>query len=96
MKTITINVTKEILEKSSNCSQGFGDESLTKTCAVALAVRKSYPKATVGFVNVWLNDLNQKATLPSDVQQFINKFDRATPEQRRAMEPFSFQLNVPE
>lgn len=97
MTKLRITVTKEILERSKNCSVYV--ELSTTNCAIACAVRDVFPSA-----NVWANHINpfpghQKnklIPLPKIAQDFIDAFDDATPEERVMMKPISFEIEVPD
>lgn len=91
--TLTIHITKEVLEESKNCSGAKG-----RTCAVAVAIRHIWPKAYVCTDEAYLNGKWYKdvAKLPLMAQNFIDGFDRSTPEVRIAMEPISFNIVVPD
>ncbi len=96
---IKIHVTKEILERSKMC--GTGDEftiaSITKSCAIALAVRDLIPNVEVEKTSIYLlyeSKSVKVAELPLSAQVFIKTFDKAKPEERTEMEPFSFIVDV--
>lgn len=96
MTKLRITVTKEILERTKNCSTYV--EFSTTNCAVALAVRDVFPDAKVwaNHINPLTGDVKDIMTLPLEAQDFIEAFDDAGPEERVKMNPISFEVNVPD
>jgi hypothetical protein len=96
MKTITINVTSEDISKGEQFSCG--------NCPVALACKRAFgcPCAVSAFnVRVYANGSDTKSTadirLPQIVQSFIIRFDYQTKSNPLGpVEPFTFELSVPE
>ena len=92
---ILIKVTKEILERSAMC--GVRDWGRSTTCAVAVAVRDLFPAARIGYPSISFDDglsYYDKIMTP-EMASFIGRFDDSTPEERRAMSPISFEIDVP-
>jgi len=87
---ILIKVTKEVLKRSMFCS----GTSINENCAIALAVRDLFPRATVGAS--FINSLAEQIELPDSAIRFIYKFDSKTPDQRLQMHPLSFEVDVPD
>ncbi|HEX8331898.1 MAG TPA: hypothetical protein VF622_04705 [Segetibacter sp.] len=91
---LQINVTKEILEKSKNCK-----EVPTHNCAIAIAVRDVFPSAKI--YNTYLTPLKSSEcwkgiSLPQEATMFIRDFDAAEPEERAAMNPITFEIDIPD
>lgn len=107
MTTLRINVTKDILEKSKNCS----NTERGKNCAIALAIRDVFPDATVGTNSIYFYKDREKVLftgetivikeiwtsmdLPTEASDFIDNFDISTPEERVKITPISFDIDVP-
>lgn len=90
---LQITVTKEILERTKNCSTDC--KVAIENCAIALAVRDVFPSAKVwgnyidpgkGFFGIIL--------LPKPATEFICQFDDHDPEERAKMEPVSFEIEI--
>lgn len=103
---LTIKVTKEILLRSAYCD--FRKNGLVTNCAIALSIRDIFPEARVlrsfilPFYEQYVDYLqtHQRVfgtiSLPTVAVDFIDKFDNAEPECRRAMEELEFEINIPE
>lgn len=89
---LKISVTKEILEKSHNCSE----TQVAMNCAIALAVRDIFPDACVGPIGIRPFSNQIAITLPKNARQFIGQFDSSTPEERMEMSPITFEIEVPD
>ncbi len=104
---IQINITKEILEQTKICESRDG---IVFNCAISVAVRSIFPhawvdnheiipfaeKMTMGeFSNASYNKPKDNyIQLPNEAKKFVNKFDYSKPEQREALPPFSFEIEV--
>jgi hypothetical protein len=103
---ILIKITKDILLKSSQCSEKVGFN-----CAVSLAIREIFPKAWIMtnyilvnerelvtcYANIvdYFNSEELKIKLPKEATNFINSFDLKSEEERIEMNPISFEIDVP-
>lgn len=98
---LRISVTKEILEKSKMCGVDPG-EMVSSNCAIAFAVRTLFPHACVvssaiyPYAHDLFNNNLSDITLPLEARKFIRSFDTLTPEDRVKMEPFSFEIDIPD
>jgi hypothetical protein len=95
--TLTIHITKEVLEQSKNC--GIKEFAKGKTCGIAVAICHIWPKAYVNTDQILFNgfgDTDLLPNLPLSAQDFIRHFDLSTPEDRIKMQPFSFDIEVPD
>lgn len=106
--TIRIHITKEILEKSSRCT----NDKLGSNCAFALAVRDILPNAFVGGSTITPYPIlgtchhpnlgtvviitGQTFITSSNMIAFIRWFDRATPGARMVHDECSFELEIPD
>ena len=98
---ILIKVTKDILEKSKNCSK----LQATRSCAIAESIREIFPYASVETDTIYflfykpgvdiIISINSKIALPNEATQFIAAFDSKEPESRAKMQPISFEIDVP-
>lgn len=108
---IKITVTKEILERSAMCgicSAQYEFKSVLTNCAIALAVRDIFPIAIINHASIFFNPVDNgrylkgkklaapRIPLPEEANMFIIQFDVASIEQRLAMRPFSFEIDVPQ
>jgi len=86
MKTLTIEVTQEDIDKGCRASPW--------SCPVALALErangKQYSVGTKSF-NERFKYYEDSLNLPEHVQDFILRFDTSKP-----VQPFSFQINIEE
>lgn len=93
-----VKVTKEILEESKMC--GLDARSNSENCALACAVREIFPGAFVGVdhdndaVIGGLPIAGMFIKIPNGLD-FIRSFDNASPKERVAMQPISFEIEVP-
>jgi hypothetical protein len=96
MTKLKITVTKEVLEKSKNCGKGDYREVITN-CAVALAVRDIFPRASVvgPFLRFEVGK-DDRAYLPKRVGRYIKKFDDTKPEHRPYLPEISFEIEIPD
>lgn len=85
-----VKVTKEILIASAGC--GYGS-SLLKGCAIALAIRDIFPNAEVTSTKIRKMG-GPISVLPKKARDFIEKFDRKSPEERILMNELEFEINV--
>lgn len=99
---IKVNVTTDVLERSKMC--GIIKEYKSDSCAIALAFIDLFENARVGCYEVWLItypdagkfDHRSCVNLPQSAVSFIQRFDLLTPEERVKMQPFSFEIEVPD
>lgn len=111
MTLIKIFITKDILNRSKNCTKGNPYETkLGQNCAIGLAIfdlfgNKSWVNCEQieicerGIINSFEEGFNKTEyyiTLPEEAREFIKAFDNYTPEKRVEMEPFSFEIEVPD
>ncbi len=110
MSKLQIKVTKSILNKSAYC--GFYRTgrtfvasdlaSVAENCAIALAIRDIFPHALVapGVIIPFGEESHTHAfseiELPVIATQFINEFDNTLPKDRKKMEPFDFEVDIPD
>lgn len=90
MTKIRINITKDILRRSANCISVNAPEN----CAVALAIKDIFPRASVGQCNIYAS--GGKIPLPPEATVFIADFDSALAGERLQMEEISFEIDVPD
>lgn len=86
MKTITVKVTQEHI--------GAGVAESCRSCPVALALQDAgYPRAVVAnFIFLDAHDPDSRLLrTPASVVRFVHRFDSG-----QTVEPFEFQLEVPE
>lgn len=90
---ILVKVTKDVLERSKMC-----DKYPHYNCAISVALRDLFLyKASFGRIIINFHyDKLSSTPLPQSATNFIDMFDKSTPEQRVNMTPFSFELEVPE
>lgn len=91
-----ITVTKDILNRSKYCDGDALD--IRSNCAIALAVRDIFPKATVDYTCIEPFGRSGYASyieLPKEATRFIHKFDKAGPKRRIKMDEFSFEIEIP-
>lgn len=103
---LRITVTKEILERSKNCGVTGGNliKEMPTNCAIALAIRDIFPNAFVEIKGIFLDAKSYlnfyvcKADieLPQTAKDFIDVFDWADPEDRIALKPISFEIEIPD
>ena len=79
---IQINITKEVLERSSMC--GRNGEQINSNCAIALAVREIMPQA---HVTGWF-------IVPTD--ELYNEFDKKYTTSMRCVQGDERVINLPE
>jgi hypothetical protein len=99
---ILVRVTKEILERSMFCGTLKGSPNVGENCAVALAVRDIFPKASVGNRMISWHGGTEVSTeeaiyMPEEARLFIKGFDlmKNFPQHRLLLEPISFMITVP-
>lgn len=99
---LKIKITKQILKDSMMCgtidSRKAGN-SISKSCAVALAVREVFPNAIVGPSTIRpVSTIFTEIKLPKDATDYILLFDSLTsrPEARLALPEFEFEIRIPE
>jgi hypothetical protein len=88
VKTIKVVVTQEHIDK--------GERGDCYSCAVSLALRDSdIPEARMGLWSIFLHgkfdDDKNTIDAPPQVKQFVRDFD-----QKRPVQPFEFEIEVPE
>lgn len=82
-----------------------------ENCAVAYAIYKVFPYATVGskYINLTSNLVRLTATLDNYMEEggikvempftattFIEEFDESSPHIRKQLKPFSFEITIPQ
>lgn len=92
MIKLRISVTKDVLEKTKNCSPS-ADIAVTN-CAIAYSVREIFPTAYVFSYAICLT--GGHIILPEAASNFIISFDSLSPEERVKMKPFSFDIQIPD
>lgn len=101
MTTLTITVTKDILERSKNCL--VSSEIVVENCAIALAVRGVFPKARVyvhtlaffGDEIQWLTPYNS-VTHSQDMRDYIRLFDASDRTDISNLPQYSFDIEIPD
>lgn len=90
---LKIKVTKEILKKSMFCRD---DSLIVMNCAIAVAVREIWPKASVTqkYIRIDSSKKTFIEDLPESVGLFIYEFDRSTPSQRLEIPEFEFEVEI--
>lgn len=93
---VKIKVTKEILERSKMCGTAQFKGLITKSCAIALAIREILPHSAVIPDQLYYND--KYIVLPLIAIEFISKFDNLAkfPEERTKLDPIEFEIDIPE
>lgn len=98
MTKLRITVTKEILERTKDCLSE--DKGVISNCAIAVAAKDLFPLAKVfcNYISIprRLSHKEDYITLPEEAIEFIQQFDLSTPQGRVAMEPISFEIDVPD
>ena len=102
---LEISITRDILNRSANCVSFPG-----QNCAIGLAIfeifghRSNVDSHEIVILNknLYEGDLILKSNvmaqipLPNKAQEFIDEFDESLPHERKLMEPFTFEINIPE
>jgi hypothetical protein len=94
---LKISVTKEILEESKMC--GYDNPNVGRNCALALAVRDIFPSAYIRLESISIkgqHDIKTQIRLPVVASIFIAEFDQNSPDERAAMQPLSFEIDIPD
>ena len=93
MIKLQVKVTKEILRESMYC--GMDGKLPNSNCAVALAVRQIFPKASVGSVG-YLPFGYIGNQIKHDGSEFISLFDslKSTPEKRLSIPETTVTLDI--
>lgn len=100
MTKFQINITKEVLEKTKNCSQ-----EVDKNCAISYAVRQLMPHASIGEQVIYplcyavekmggIESFKGAIFLPEEAIEFIETFDSIPPAMRPFMKEFSFEIEM--
>lgn len=93
---LRVYITKNVLNRSQHCGSD-GQKDKTQHCAIAVAIKTLWPKSFVGLHEICSHDSSfKRIPLPENAKLFINEFDAATPDQRQAMQPFAFDIEVTE
>jgi len=96
MTNLKIRVTKQILEESKYCKP----EQYLFNCAIALAVRDIFPRATVGadFIRLFNDDIIEvkQIELPIIAKNFIRVFDTCEYKKRTLLDPIEFEISIPD
>lgn len=111
MTRITVNITKEVLEASANCTKTM---FIGQNCAIGKAIHDLIPNSSVGRMDVvwhpknidiikllsksnWTGNENIiHIPLPVEASIFIIRFDNLMPAERVQMTPFSFDIELPD
>lgn len=96
---LKIKITKKILEESKMCGTKDCMGVVTKNCAIAVAVREIFPKASVQFsyIEPFGEFITSKSIyLPEEATAFIHEFDDLNAEQRVNLAEFEFEVDIPE
>lgn len=100
---LKINVTQEVIERSSKCGLLKKYESAPKNCAIAEALKHIFPNVKVSTKYIYPFDKQYsfqeefyKIHLPEIAREFIKQFDYMTSSERLKLEPISFLIDVPE
>lgn len=85
------------------------EEGIGANCAISVAIRDLFPDAWVGTDRIYFDAYNDQgmfdwgkenqlitSALPEIARNFIREFDRKTPEERMAMNPLSFEIEIPD
>lgn len=98
MINLRVSITKEVLEATKDC--GIATKKLNENCAISYAIRQIWPYALVGnWYILPFRQLNSKMCYKQFrhyQESFIIRFDNNTPAERVAMQPFSFDIEVPD
>lgn len=96
MTKLKVKVTKEILFQSRNCGLS-GKEWIVETCAISVAIRDIFPKASVSanYIRAF-QGTNTLIDLPPIAHEFIEEFDSSSPEMRVKMEEIEFEVDIPD
>lgn len=102
---LRINITKDNLLRSSNCST----ENIGQNCAIGLAIFDLFGESSwvaddhiaimrggKPFAKQLIESSYHLIRLSIEVRIFISSFDKATPEKRINMCPLSFDIELPE
>lgn len=101
---LQINITKEVLEASKLCLWN----NVGQNCAIGRAIVDVFGLRS--WVNgaailLYKEDINDEFTnvtkiatikLPVEAMSFVTEFDELLPEKRVLMNPFSFEIDVPD
>lgn len=97
---LTIKITKEVLERSAGCGRINGGGLSGENCAVSLALRDILPKASVATEYIMpfgrFNVTGDLIQLSDEAINFIKIFDGALPSERLELQPFSFEITLPD
>lgn len=87
MKTITVSVTQEDIEEATALEFPGSTQ-----CPIALALRRSFPGASVGRVDCGWKDGKTAISLPlpDEARKFVSDFDHGL-----TVKPSTFRLRVP-
>lgn len=93
----TFKVTKEILREAADAEKNHPNLYIaSRECAIAKAIRVSYPKAEMGITHADLLGDSGDVIVPVEVTNYIRQFDASSYEERLEMPEFEFQLEVPD
>lgn len=95
--TLRIKVTKEILEKSSDCKVNKEKHLSIHHCAIAVALADIFPTCNISshFMKPDRSD-RLIINLPPKATEFIYLFDKSTPEERRNLPEIEFEISIPD
>lgn len=100
---LRIDITKDLLNRAKDCKATLPG-GFSKNCAIALGIIDVLPDACVNELD-GINFVKKEeghevyyahSGLPIEAQDFIDSFDSLPPEERVKMEPFSFEIEVPD
>ena len=103
---IEINISKEILARTQYCGYdqcGIKDQdaNIAKNCAIAVACAEVFDRVSVGdSIHIYAGGVKPRflgiIQLPVAAIEFTTVFDAMHPVQRLDIEPFSFEIDVPD
>src|SRR5688572_25460793 len=97
------------IDKETGCKLTNSKANLGRNCGISDAICDLLPTAWVSSNKIWVyrvvptfdfvmaqTSKSVDIELPPIAQSFISIFDSSTPEQRAAMQPISFEIEVPD
>src|SRR5688572_6669471 len=96
------------IDKRTGLSLSPWQSNTGRNCGIGDAICELLPTAWVSLFSIQLYDVVpdyeytdehfafQIIPLPDEAKEFISTFDTSTPEQRAAMQPISFEIDVPD
>lgn len=98
---LRIKITKKVLEVTKMCDIGewklldSENTSPESNCAITYACRKLFPECNTTRDFIVLRDKN-RIPLPETARDFIEVFDSSNPNQRVNLDPFEFEVDIPD